>query len=145
MGFWTGIKRAINSTLGTSSFKPLDKIIKDVVDGQRTLAASDSVIKVINSTPSSISNTFLTSKNGSVRIIATLYGGDNIIPARVWVYDTFTNQTILELTSYSANGIVQSGDINVVAEKRYGISVTHGTATIKIGANVVDTSLVKVI
>lgn len=27
MGFWSGIKHALNSTLGTSSFSPLDKIV----------------------------------------------------------------------------------------------------------------------
>ena len=31
MSFWTGIKHAINSTLGTNKFKPLDKIVEDVV------------------------------------------------------------------------------------------------------------------
>lgn len=29
MGFWSGIKHALNSTLGTSGFSPLDKIVKD--------------------------------------------------------------------------------------------------------------------
>ena len=45
MGFWTGIKHALNSTVGTREFQPLDKIIK----GQRTLAPADSVLAVISS------------------------------------------------------------------------------------------------
>ena len=141
MGFWSGIKHALNSTLGTASFKPLNEII----EGQRNLAASDSVIAVVNSNPSSISGTLVTSKNGSIRIMATLYGGDNIAPARVWVYDPVTSEGLLELTAYNANGIVREGDIAVKAGKRYGFTVTRGTATIKIGANVVDTSLVTIV
>lgn len=37
MGFWTEIKHAINSTLGTSEFKPLDKLFLE----QKALVASD--------------------------------------------------------------------------------------------------------
>lgn len=37
MGIWTGIKHALNSTLGTENFKPLDKII----EGQKRFVASD--------------------------------------------------------------------------------------------------------
>lgn len=40
MGIWSGIKHAINSTLGTSEFQPLDKIIKS----QRTYAASSDIL-----------------------------------------------------------------------------------------------------
>ena len=38
MGLWSAIKHAMNSTLGTSEFEPLDKIIK----GQRIYVATDS-------------------------------------------------------------------------------------------------------
>lgn len=33
MSFWAGIKHALNSTLGTSNFKPLDAIIKEQING----------------------------------------------------------------------------------------------------------------
>lgn len=33
MSFWAGIKHALNSTLGTSNFKPLDTIIKEQING----------------------------------------------------------------------------------------------------------------
>lgn len=39
MGFWTGIKRALNSTLGTANFKPLDKWITE----QTRMIVSDDV------------------------------------------------------------------------------------------------------
>ena len=41
MGLWTGIKYAINSTLGTKEFEPLDKLITN----QYRLVASDNVYK----------------------------------------------------------------------------------------------------
>lgn len=37
MGLWAGIKRSLNSTVGTTEFEPLDKIIK----GAKGLKASD--------------------------------------------------------------------------------------------------------
>ena len=40
MGIWSGIKHALNSTLGTNHFKPLDKIIQQ----QIKLSASDNVL-----------------------------------------------------------------------------------------------------
>ena len=43
MGFWSGIKHAINSTLGTADFQSLDKIIKS----QRSYAASDSILAIL--------------------------------------------------------------------------------------------------
>jgi hypothetical protein len=45
MGFWSGIKHALNSTLGTANFQPLDEIIKS----QRTYGASDTVLAVLGS------------------------------------------------------------------------------------------------
>lgn len=44
MGFWSGIKYALNSTLGTSDFESLDKIIK----GQKSLVASDNLYCVVS-------------------------------------------------------------------------------------------------
>lgn len=69
MGIWTGIKHAINSTLGTADFKPLDKLFLEqkaivasdmpfytIVAGERTFSVSTSgsnilpyKIKMINS------------------------------------------------------------------------------------------------
>ena len=43
MGLWTGIKHAINSSLGTNDFKPLDKIIRD----SYYVYASDDLLKTL--------------------------------------------------------------------------------------------------
>lgn len=47
MGFWSGIKHALNSTLGTSEFKPLDKLVQDYIKSQRTYAPSDSSLAIL--------------------------------------------------------------------------------------------------
>ena len=43
MGIWAEIKYALNSTLGTANFKPLDKIIRD----SYYVYASDDLLKVL--------------------------------------------------------------------------------------------------
>ena len=42
MGLWTGIKYALNSTLGTNEAKPLDEIIR----GEKRMVDSESVIAI---------------------------------------------------------------------------------------------------
>lgn len=45
MGFWSAIKYAVNSSLGTDEFQPIDQIVK----GQRGLVASDNVYAILYS------------------------------------------------------------------------------------------------
>lgn len=67
MSVWAEIKHAVNSSLGTSDFKPLNEIILQTKD----LAASDTVYKVIY--PSGASNitsaNIQANRNGSIRIL----------------------------------------------------------------------------
>jgi hypothetical protein len=63
MGIWVGIKRALNSTLGTSTFKPLDKIILD----NTRIVASDDVFFVYDGAWSEGGATSDTASNGWYR------------------------------------------------------------------------------
>ena len=45
MGFWAEIKHAINSTIGTNKFKPLNEIIHDLYWEGRELVVSDELYK----------------------------------------------------------------------------------------------------
>lgn len=47
MGFWAGIKYALNSTLGTSKFKPLDKLIESMIVDHTGLAGGDCIMGVL--------------------------------------------------------------------------------------------------
>lgn len=86
MGFWAGIKYALNSTLGTSDFKPLDEIYKDTVESlinSITVSASDNPLKILVSTETSITRdgiikTFNAKSSGTVRIIADINAGSTV-------------------------------------------------------------------
>ena len=65
MSIWAEIKHALNSTLGTTDFKPLNEIVMQTKD----LAASDYLYKVINNNEVSKD---LAANNNSYITIATL-------------------------------------------------------------------------
>ena len=48
MGFWAGIKHALNSTLGTTKFKPLDKLLTDAIINQTQTISSDEVLLLLD-------------------------------------------------------------------------------------------------
>lgn len=154
MGSWAGIQKALNSTVGTANLKPLNEMIADVkatVIGQRTLAASNSVIKVLSAIPQVGTGVkigqFTPKVNGSVRI--------------KMIYSQSSNPNTVYLT-VSANG-VEIGKIyeitNTVSNKEMLIDVPvdagvtyevygRGSDNItvhsgKVCANIVDTSLVE--
>ena len=43
MGLWAGIKYALNSTLGTENFKPLNELVKDEILRGKGLIASENI------------------------------------------------------------------------------------------------------
>lgn len=87
MGIWAGIKHALNSTLGTENFKPLDEIYKETVESlinSITISASDNPLKILVSTSTMIGSggiikTFSANASGTVRIIANTNGADQVL------------------------------------------------------------------
>ena len=78
MGIWAGIKYAINSTLGTENFKPLDKLIESMIVDHAGLAGGDSIMGVLisghyNNTKEQICGTFTPNVDGVVRIHLKCY------------------------------------------------------------------------
>lgn len=82
MGFWSGIKYALNSTLGTNEFKPLNEYIKDLIIGQKRLTASDAVLAVIlnkeiipnvSETTRITLGTFTPTVSGNIRVFVSAY------------------------------------------------------------------------
>ena len=164
MGFWAGIKRALNSTLGTSSFKPLNVMIDEAktailseIDGQRSLAASDSVIQVVFSGSENVSNTyesigeFIPRKNGSVRALVEYYNKSSSLRTFTLQIRRVEDGVVVGTTSLEANGTQANNvfvDVPVVANINYEV-VCYATSavsvtSVKIGAQIVDTSLVEV-
>ena len=157
MGFWTGIKYAINSSLGTEEFKPLDEMVQDVKDtiiGQRTLAASDSVIGVLlsNSLEEQYETqigVFTPETSGSIRLmweISNTAGRDDytrtlkVLENSVEI-ESYTVSVLRSSTkAFTADLAIKKGKTYVI--KRFADTTSQPLNYVKIGANVVDTNLI---
>ena len=155
MGFWTGIKHALNSTLGTSEFKPLDKII----EGQRSLAASDSVIRVLFSGSTNVTYTgvlfgsFVPQKSGSIRVLAkgTTSGSYSSATFDLTIKEAGTTIATASVNTPTAATYSVSADIPITAGVSYEVYCHRSTTgnftvnTVELCAAIVDTSLVEVL
>lgn len=56
MGFWVGIKHALNSTVGTKDFLPLDKFLKQTLLDSKRLVPSDVLYHDLNFESTLIAN-----------------------------------------------------------------------------------------
>lgn len=143
-------KFAINSTLGTSDFQPLDKIITS----QRSLAPSDTVIVVLHegafsvstNTTKEITSTFKALKNGSVRIICNGYIESSSGSLEICV--TGTNGSKYYASTSETKNIDFTVDIPIVENVTYSFSFYASNSfgwvqSVKIGAQIVDTSLIE--
>lgn len=158
MGFWSGIKHALNSTLGTADFQPLDKIIKS----QKNLVADDASYYAIFTGSESVSlpggsgNTTtytdlpykIKMKNkGSCRIKVKLQSGTSDRDAyfRVLVNGVLKETMISPTNSFvqrSADIIFNYGDIITFSIGGYRGSKPD-YKDLKICGNVVDTTLIE--
>lgn len=152
MGTWSGIKRALNSTLGTSGFKPLDKIITDLIIGQKRLVASDNVLAVIVSGSSGIGvgdtevvGTFTPKVSGSIRLFATAKGNTSSSSSNGRIYlrnSSGTNIVNIDITasSYADYAV----DTNITANETYSIVYYRGSnsnneaSSIQVRGSVID-------
>ena len=164
MGLWAGIKRALNSTLGTNGFKPLNAIIDEAktailseIDGQRSLAASDSVIQVVFSGKKNVTNNyesvgeFIPRKNGSVRALVEYYNNSTTPRTFNLEIRRVEDRVVVGTTSLEASGEQTNNvfvDVPVVANINYEVrcyaTSSVSVTSVKIGAQIVDTSLVEV-
>lgn len=132
MSIWKEIKRAMNSTLGTSNFKPLDQIITE----SKGLAASDNPYYSLGSY--SVRNgttTLLTATmnvNGTVRVKGTSSGFSSSETVTLRIYknssetQTITwrgDQTQYADVAFSANDVLR---IDVVATSTTGHTLAVG-------------------
>lgn len=158
MGFWSGIKHALNSTLGTADFQPLDKIIKS----QKNLVADDApyytifvgseAVKVPSGSGNVITYTDLPYKikmktNGSCRIKVKIKksASDRATYFQVLVngvLQSSVNSSTDDLTEVSTDIVFDYGNIISFSIGGYrGTSPTYNN--LKICGTVVDTSLIE--
>lgn len=126
-------KYAINSTLGTGEFQPLDKIIK----GQRYFAASDTTIAILGSagTVTYLPKSFIPKTNGVVKLTADFeygtLGGDGL--------DIFEDGNLYATTK-------KDTEISVKKNSVYTFKTKSGTSVsdLKICAQIIDGSLFEI-
>lgn len=157
MGFWTGIKRALNSTVGTRYFKPLDKLISEKIDGVRTLGASDATIIVVGSGHASTNSTthllrFKANVSGSMRLMGTAtvtesnYGDSGGIGVSPGGFQGGNGNGTTE-----GNHLDVCFDFPITAGETYSVYVKAGrnqntdAYNIRLGASVIDASMVSVL
>lgn len=133
MGLWAGIKYALNSTLGTDEFKPLDKLIV----GEKLFCSSDTVIAQIYSKLSpSVNNYFIPKINGIVTIKSNFrntYEGQTS-SGYLLVYDE-SGTCVAKSPKYENVGYTPDGssyyymDLTVTAGKKYRVTAEqYGTS-----------------
>lgn len=153
---WAGIKHAINSTLGTDKFKPLDKLIDDSIKGTRTLAASDAVLKVLHggSEVEDFTKTFAVNTTGSIRIKVSGRMSNNTSAFQVYITLESTSGAVVASQNISnATGTVtidvpiSKDTYTLMVEKTPGGisgSPTPKISNVSICAIVTDTELISV-
>ena len=156
MGFWSGIKHALNSTLGTGDFKPLDKIVTDLIYNNKSLVASDNPYYIIEPNAKSISlngsiqtlSYKLRFKNqGSIRISVGLKRSSSDVGT--YLYVLVNNVQVANLSSNDTDYVTKTTDISIPAGgvlsfKVDGASSSSAKAYFKaleIHADVIDSSL----
>ena len=111
MGIWIGIKRALNSTLGTTKFKPLDKILKDSM----YLVASDTVLYNIGRANGlrGQEKTFFEKTinvNGTIRFVAT---DSSSLSSSYDYVRIYKNNTLVKTIPYTTSNGLPITDITV--------------------------------
>lgn len=141
MGIWKEIRIALNSTIGTNKFKPLDKLILEDV----TIGAADSPVlktllteeKVIGGTTSSTKSftlgSFTTTKSGSVRCVVDVAWDDYSSPSQnptvsldiVRDDDVTLSVTIFKYTEAAYSNVRSSlyGDFEISSGHSYTITL----------------------
>lgn len=124
MGFWTGIKHAINSTLGTTNFKPLDKIIDETDKKGKNFVIEESSPSIISSSGYVSSGTpkiinFYPQISGRVKIS---FVSSSSYSVTCIVAEETQNITQLQ----SSDSQTQTYELNISADKTYTFTIQTG-------------------
>ena len=139
MGIWAGIKHALNSTLGTKDFKPLDELFKDSFQSLKTtvqnainsvtVVASDTPLKILLSSKTQLSSsgikkTFTANLNGTVKIKAEIENGIS------------NYSVVLSCVNSSGQSVGSKTVVSTTSSFYIDINVTKGvTYTVTISGN----------
>lgn len=152
MSFWSSIKHAINSTIGTSEFKPLDEIIK----GQKSLVVSDNIYCTLLSTSKSADST-----NTEVELCSFQMNGDGSFKFKCYAsYSQYSGSVIVYRNNvateyisiekntgsyiYSDTIKAEKNDVIRLTVKR-GSGGSSGCKEVYMCADMVDNSVIEII
>ena len=106
MSIWAGIKYALNSTLGTSGFKPLDKLIR--FEGKKLVASDTAFLKIPISTIY-LSTTYGEQPDGSELVdictMKPLVGGTARLSANMTIWSTKSGTGTYAYVYVYVNGV----------------------------------------
>ena len=152
MSLWAGIKYALNSTLGTNDFEPLDKMIL----GQKQLLASDNVYQIVKSNAGSVTNPatlnidlFKLKINGSFKIRA--YGSASYNPGTIRILKNGVDITSISVEVQTEDRNYDSSVINAERNDTISVILSAGTNgrlyvyTISILADIIDGSAIELL
>lgn len=126
---WAKIKKAINSTLGTDEFKPLDKLIQ----GEKRLIANDTILGIARD--DSRGYGFTPKVDGAIKVYVSLtYSGNNSRTGCHIKLNNITDGTSQNGVEFNCNSNITRTDVfTVQKDKRYTVSLDqgagYGTAT----------------
>ena len=150
MGFWAGIKYALNSTLGTSEFQSLDKIIK----GQKSLIKSQNLYysfpeltfeNVTSGKENEVIKELIKFKcSGSCRIVASKITGVSYLGIYVYINGTqvATGSDVLSAeVNFKVNDVLSIGLTEYVNSQKYTVNIND----LGIYADVIDNSVIELL
>lgn len=145
---WAGIKHAINSTLGTDEFKPLDKLIDDSIKGTRTLAASDAVLKVLHggSEVEEFTKTFTVNTTGSIRIKVSGRMSNNTYAFRVFI--TLETTSGVVVASQIISDPTNTGTVTIdvpISKDAYTLNIERDVASNQIRPKISNVSICAIV
>lgn len=124
MGLWAGIKYALNSTLGTPNFKPLDKIFTDTDQRNKRFVIDESE-ELLSQRLDTTNNNMYFYPEISGRILVKVLGGGST--AYVGIYENDT-----KLTSLKASTTEKTYELSVLRGNTYRFNIDEYSATISL-------------
>ena len=124
MGLWAGIKYALNSTLGTTNFKPLDKIFTDTDQRNKRFVIDESE-ELLSQRLDTTNNNMYFYPEISGRILVKVAAGST---GYVVVYENDTKLTSLKASSLED----KTYELSVLRGNTYRFNIVEHSATVSL-------------
>lgn len=139
---WAEIKHALNSTLGTDNFKPLDQILARVAyigSNEITETLLDSQVSRRAGVSSTVIGNFLADFDGTINVSCTMYNGNSTVSAGLFVVnysesseqDQLDTDSLLTLVTDETSYTTVSGNLSVKKGETYYFHLCNRSGTSK--------------